>query len=207
VKLALKLSKSLKAKFLFFSLSIFLVLFFITGMLNYYSEKEQLNLQMTTQIELAKVRASTVLPALIWNFSEESIKDFTNAELRNEYISGMVVSDGSTVIYSAKTNIKNIIYEQYFDPFDKQQWVIDLPLTFVEGGIDNSIGFAQILINHQLVETTLRDILIRQIIQSLAYCAVLFMLIWRLTSTLVLTPLLKLNNRLRLITDSVANRS
>jgi hypothetical protein len=207
VKVALKLSKSLKAKFLFFSLSIFLVLFLVTGMLNYYKEKDQLNLQMTTQIELAKVRAETVLPALIWNFSEESIRDFTNAELRNEFVSGMVVSDGSTVIYSAKTNIKNIIAEQGFDPFEKQQWVIDLPLNFVEGGIDNSIGFAQILINDQLVESTLQDILIRQILQSLAYCAVLFVLIWRLTSTLVLTPLLKLNNRLKLMTDSITNRS
>lgn len=176
-------------------------------MLNYYKEKDQLNLQMTTQIELAKVRAETVLPALIWNFSEESIRDFTNAELRNEFVSGMVVSDGSTVIYSAKTNIKNIISEQGFDPFEKQQWVIDLPLNFVEGGIDNSIGFAQILINDQLVESTLQDILIRQILQSLAYCAVLFVLIWRLTSTLVLTPLLKLNNRLKLMTDSITNRS
>lgn len=178
----------------------------MTGTLNYYKQKEQLNLQMNTQIELATVRAETVLPALIWNFSEESIKDFTNAELKNEFISGIVVSDGSAVIYSAKTNIKNIIAEQQFEPFEKQKWVIDLPLTFVEGGIDNSIGFAQILINYQLVESTLQDILIRQILQSLGYCAVLFMLIWRLTSTLVLTPLLQLNNRLKVITDSIANR-
>ena len=114
MKLAFKLGKSLKAKFLFFSLSIFLLLFFCTGVLNYYKEKDELNEQMTTQIALAKVRAETVLPALIWNFSEESIKDFTNAELKNAFISGMVVSDGSTVLYSAKTNIKNIISEQDF---------------------------------------------------------------------------------------------
>lgn len=203
---ALKLGKSLKAKFLFFSLSIFLLLFFITGVLNYYKEKEALNAQMAMQIELVKVRAETVLPALIWNFSEESIKDFTNAELKNEFISGMVVSDGGTVIYSAKTNIKNIISEQDFDPFEKQKWVIELPLTFVEGGIDNNIGFAQILINHQLIESTLQDILIRQVLQSFSYIVVLFMLIWRLTSSLVLTPLLQLNNRLKVITDSVSNR-
>lgn len=206
MKLALKLGKSLKAKFLFFSLSIFLLLFLLTGILNYYKEKEQLNLRMNRQIELASMRAETVLPALIWNFSEESIKDFTNAELKNEYISGMVVSDGGSVIYSAKTNIKNIIAEQDFEPFEKQQWVIELPLTFVEGGIDNSIGFTQILINHQFVESTLQDILVRQILQSLGYCAVLFILVWRLTSTLVLTPLLKLNHRLKSITDSITNR-
>ncbi|MGB0834588.1 MAG: hypothetical protein ACPGR2_08725 [Psychrobium sp.] len=206
MKLAFKLGKSLKAKFLFFSLSIFLLLFFCTGVLNYYKEKDELNEQMTTQIALAKVRAETVLPALIWNFSEESIKDFTNAELKNAFISGMVVSDGSTVLYSAKTNIKNIISEQDFEPFEKQQWVIDIPLTFVEGGIDNNIGFAQILINHQLLESTLQEILVRQVLQSLGYCVVLFMLIWRLTSSLVLTPLLQLNNRLKVITDSVSNR-
>lgn len=206
MKLVTKLSKSLKAKFLFFSLSIFLLLFLGAGIFNYVNKKEQLNLQMNTQIELAQVRAETVLPALIWNFSEESIKDFTNAELKNEFISGMVISDGSTVIYSAKTNIKNIISQQNFDPFEKQQGVIDLPLTFVEGGIDNNVGFAQILINHQLVESTLKGILIKQILESLAYCAVLFALIWRLTSTLVLTPLLQLNNRLKLMTDSITNR-
>lgn len=206
MKLAFKLGKSLKAKFLFFSLSIFLLLFFCTGVFNYYKEKDELNEQMTTQIALAKIRAETVLPALIWNFSEESIKDFTNAELKNAFISGMVVSDGSTVLYSAKTNIKNIISEQDFEPFEKQIWVVDIPLNFVEGGIDNNIGFAQILINHQLMESTLQEILVRQVLQSLGYCVVLFMLIWRLTSSLVLTPLLQLNNRLKVITDSVSNR-
>jgi len=206
MKLALKLSRSLKAKFLFFSLSIFLLLFLVTGLLNYYSEKEQLNSQMLMQVNLAKIRAETVLPALMWNFSEESIKDFSNAELKNEFISGIVISDGSVVLYSAKTNIKNIIYEQNFEPFEKQASVIDLPLTFAEGGINNSVGFVQILINHQLVESRLEDILIREITQSLAYCAVLFILIWRLTSTLVLTPLLKLNHRLKFITDSITNR-
>ncbi len=206
MKLAFKLGKSLKAKFLFFSLSIFLLLFFCTGVFNYYKEKDELNEQMTTQVALAKIRAETVLPALIWNFSEESIKDFTNAELKNAFISGMVVSDGSTVLYSAKTNIKNIISEQDFEPFEKQIWVVDIPLNFVEGGIDNNIGFAQILINHQLMESTLQEILVRQVLQSLGYCVVLFMLIWRLTSSLVLTPLLQLNNRLKVITDSVSNR-
>jgi len=206
MKLALKLSRSLKAKFLFFSLSIFLLLFLVTGLLNYYSEKEQLHAQMLMQVNLAKIRAETVLPALMWNFSEESIKDFSNAELKNEFISGIVISDGSMVLYSAKTNIKNIIYEQNFEPFKKQKSVIDLPLTFAEGGINNSVGFAQILINHQLIESRLEDILIRAIVESLAYCAVLFILIWRLTSTLVLTPLLKLNHRLKFITDSITNR-
>ena len=206
MKLAFKLGKSLKAKFLFFSLSIFLMLFFCTGVFNYYNEKDELNELMTTQISLAKVRAETVLPALIWNFSEESIKDFTNAELKNSFISGMVVSDGSTVLYSAKTNIKNIISEQDFEPFEKQQWVVDIPLNFVEGGIDNNIGFSQILINHELMESTLQEILVRQVLQSLGYCVVLFMLIWRLTSSLVLTPLLQLNNRLKVITDSDSNR-
>ncbi|WP_435275820.1 hypothetical protein ACMAZF_01975 [Psychrobium sp. nBUS_13] len=206
MKLAFKLGKSLKAKFLFFSLSIFLLLFFCTGVFNYYKEKDELNEQMTTQVALAKIRAEKVLPALIWNSSEESIKDFTNAELKNAFISGMVVSDGSTVLYSAKTNIKNIISEQDFEPFEKQIWVVDIPLNFVEGGIDNNIGFAQILINHQLMESTLQEILVRQVLQSLGYCVVLFMLIWRLTSSLVLTPLLQLNNRLKVITDSVSNR-
>lgn len=206
MKLAFKLGKSLKAKFLFFSLSIFLLLFFCTGVFNYYKEKDELNEQMMTQVSLAKIRAETVLPALIWNFSEESIKDFTNAELKNAFISGMVVSDGSTVLYSAKTNIKNIISEQDFEPFEKQPWVVDIPLNFVEGGIDNNIGFTQILINHQLMESTLQEILVRQVLQSLGYCVVLFMLIWRLTSSLVLTPLLQLNNRLKVITDSVSNR-
>lgn len=206
MKLAFKLGKSLKAKFLFFSLSIFLLLFFCTGVFNYYKEKDELNEQMMTQVALAKIRAETVLPALIWNFSEESIKDFTNAELKNAFISGMVVSDGSTVLYSAKTNIKNIISEQDFEPFEKQPWVVDIPLNFVEGGIDNNIGFTQILINHQLMESTLQEILVRQVLQSLGYCVVLFMLIWRLTSSLVLTPLLQLNNRLKVITDSVSNR-
>lgn len=206
MKLAFKLGKSLKAKFLFFSLSIFLLLFFCTGVFNYYKEKDELNELMTTQIALAKVRAETVLPTLIWNFSEESIKDFTNAELKNSFISGMVVSDGSTVLYSAKTNIKNIISEQDFEPFEKQKWVVDIPLNFVESGINNNIGFTQILINHQLMESTLQEILVRQVLQSLGYCVVLFMLIWRLTSSLVLTPLLQLNNRLKVITDSVSNR-
>ena len=206
MKLAFKLGKSLKAKFLFFSLSIFLLLFFCTGVFNYYKEKEELNELMTSQIALAKVRAETVLPTLIWNFSEESIKDFTNAELKNSFISGMVVSDGSTVLYSAKTNIKNIISEQDFEPFEKQKWVVDIPLNFVESGINNNIGFTQILINHQLMESTLQEILVRQVLQSLGYCVVLFMLIWRLTSSLVLTPLLQLNNRLKVITDSVSNR-
>lgn len=206
MKLALKLSRSLKAKFLFFSLSIFLLLFLVTGILNYYSEKEQLNSQMLMQVNLAKIRAETVLPALMWNFSEESIKDFSNAELKNEFISGIVISDGSIVLYSAKTNIKNIIYEQNFEPFKEQASVIDLPLTFSEGGINNNVGFVQILINHQLIESRLESILIREIIGSLAYCAVLFILIWRLTSTLVLTPLLQLNHRLKFITDSITNR-
>ena len=167
---------------------------------------ERSQTQTTTQIALAKVRAETVLPTLIWNFSEESIKDFTNAELKNSFISGMVVSDGSTVLYSAKTNIKNIISEQDFEPFEKQKWVVDIPLNFVESGINNNIGFTQILINHQLMESTLQEILVRQVLQSLGYCVVLFMLIWRLTSSLVLTPLLQLNNRLKVITDSVSNR-
>jgi len=206
MKLALKLSRSLKAKFLFFSLSIFLLLFLVTGILNYYSEKEQLNSQMLMQVNLAKIRAETVLPALMWNFSEESIKDFSNAELKNEFISGIVISDGAIVLYSAKTNIKNIIYEQNFEPFKEQASVIDLPLTFSEGGINNNVGFVQILINHQLIESRLESILIREIIGSLAYCAVLFILIWRLTSTLVLTPLLQLNHRLKFITDSITNR-
>lgn len=206
MQLIAKLSTSLKAKFLFFSLSIFLLLFLGTGLLNYFSKKEQLNSQMSVQIELAQVRAETVLPALIWNFAEESIKDFTNAELKNEFITAIVISDGANVIYSAKTNSKNIIFQQDFDPFKNHSSAIEFPLIFTEGGIDNRVGFAQILINHQLVESTLKDILIKQILESITYCAVLFALIWRLTSTLVLTPLLELNNHLKLMTDTITKR-
>jgi len=197
---------SIKSKFLFFSLTIFLVMFGAVGAHNYYGAKLEIHTRMNEQVEMVKLRAATVLPSLIWNFSNDSIIDFSKAELRSEFIDGLIVTDNNEAVFSAVTDANNQIMMESIDHFPKDQRQASFELIYTENGDSSSVGRVDIRYNELYVSQRLDDVLIQQVSQSIAYCLVLFALIWLLINKLVLTPLLNLNARLHNITNEISQR-
>jgi len=181
-------------------------MFTAVGIHNYYKEQREVMARMETQVEMVKLRASTVLPSLIWNFTAESITDFAKAELRSEFVSGLIIGDTSEILFSG---VKGINDELTFEPlsnFDDQQKQLSFKLVHVDRNDENDVGHVSIRYNERYLTQRLDNVLWQQVTQSAVYCLVLFMLIWALINRLVLIPLVKLNHRLDSITYEISQR-
>jgi len=200
------LNNSIKSKFLFFSLTIFVVMFAAVGSHNYYKTQDEIMTRMNEQITMAKLRASTVLPSLIWNFASDSIRDFSKAELRSEFINGIIVSDGSETLFSGIKNEDNAVVFDQANEFEEQQGLMLFDLVHVENEERTIVGHVTIRENKRYIDERLNQVLWQQILQSVAYCIVLFALIWALISRLVLLPIVALNKRLNSITREISQR-
>jgi len=181
-------------------------MFGAVGAHNYYGAKLEIHTRMNEQVEMVKLRAATVLPSLIWNFSNDSIIDFSKAELRSVFIDGLIVTDNNEAVFSAVTDANNQIMMESIDHFPKDQRQASFELIYTENGDSSSVGRVDIRYNELYVSQRLDDVLIQQVSQSIAYCLVLFALIWLLINKLVLTPLLNLNARLHNITNEISQR-
>jgi len=162
--------------------------------------------RMNEQITMAKLRASTVLPSLIWNFASDSIRDFSKAELRSEFINGIIVSDGSETLFSGIKNEDNAVVFDQANEFEEQQGLMLFDLVHVENEERTIVGHVTIRENKRYIDERLNQVLWQQILQSVAYCIVLFALIWALISRLVLLPIVALNKRLNSITREISQR-
>lgn len=181
-------------------------MFTLVGAHNYFKAQGEIITRMNEQVEMAKLRASTVLPSLIWNFSTDSIIDFSKAELRSEFISGVIVSDDNESLFSGVKNSNNEMVLDAFDKFAEDERQISFELVHIENDDHSKVGHVSIRYNEQYLEQRLQQILWQQVTQSMAYCFVLFILIWALINRLVLDPLLNLNQRLNTITREIAQR-
>lgn len=181
-------------------------MFSLVGAHNYYKAQDEIVNRMKEQIEMAKLRASTVLPSLIWNFSTDSIQAFSKAELRSEFISGVIVSDGKESLFSGVKDQYGTMVLSQLSSFDKKQKQISFDLVYVESEDRTKVGHVYIRYNEQYLKNQLNDVLWQQIIQSTAYGIVLFVLIWALLNKLILVPLVQLNQRLNNITYEISQR-
>lgn len=200
------MNKSIKSKFLFFSLTIFVVMFTAVGSHNYFKAEGEIITRMDKQIDMAKLRASTVLPSLIWNFATDSITDFSKAELRSEFVSGFIVSDGNEALFSGIKSLDDSIVLSNLDKFEEADKHVKFELIHIENNDQNTVGHVMIRANVEYLHNQLNQVLIQQVMQSVAYCFVLFILIWALINKLVLVPLLQLNKRLKNITFEISQR-
>lgn len=181
-------------------------MFTAVGTHNYFKAQEEIITRMNEQVEMAKLRASTVLPSLIWNVSTDSIIDFSKAELRSEFISGVIVTDENEPIFSGIKNSNNEMILDQLDKFDPEERQLSFELIHIENDEESKVGHVYIRYNELYLERQLDHILWQQITQSIAYCFVLFILIWALINKLVLNPLLNLNQRLNSITHEISQR-
>jgi len=181
-------------------------MFSAVGTHNYFKAKQEISESMEDQVAMAKLRASTVLPSLIWNFATASINDFANAELRSEFISGLIVADSHETLFAGVTNANNEIVHESLERFPSDQRQMAFDLIFRESGDNSKVGRVSIRYNELYLQQHLDEILFQQVLQSFVYCIVLFVLIWLLINGLVLTPLLNLNARLHNITEEISQR-
>jgi len=178
-------------------------MFSVVGTHNYFSTKEQLLSQVERQLEMVKVRTTTVIHALIWNYANDSIKDFSSAELQSEFIGGIIITDGTENIYSALKDELGYIEQSNLTEYKKSELALEFKLLYRENGEESYIGHVYIRKNQNYVDKILRDVLQQQLLQSFGYCFVLFALIWLLVNHLVITPLEKLNEHLLRITNYI----
>ncbi len=181
-------------------------MFTAVGTHNYFKAQKEIITRMNEQVEMAKLRVSTALPALIWNVSTESLIDFCKAELRSEFISGIVVTDYNETLFSGVKNSNGEMLLDHLEKFDPEERQLSFELIHIESGSEAKAGHVYIRYNELYLERQLEHILWQQITQSIAYCFVLFILIWALINKLVLNPLLNLNQRLNSITHEISQR-
>lgn len=181
-------------------------MFSLVGMHNYYKAQDEIITRMNEQVEMVQLRASTVLPSLIWNFATDSIRDFSKAELRSEFISGVIVLDGTESLFSGVKRNKNSLIISQIKSFPKNQKQLSFELVYIENGDRTAVGNVHIRFNESYLHDQLNKILWQQVIQSAVYCLVLFALIWLLINRLVLVPILQLNERLNNITNEISQR-
>ncbi|MCP4264533.1 MAG: methyl-accepting chemotaxis protein [Candidatus Brocadiaceae bacterium] len=184
---------SIKAKFLFFTLSLFVVVFMVVGSISYFKGKSEFTQLVSSQIDMLQRRAELNLPQLLWDFETDKISAFSTAELNSDFVSGIIVSDMSDVIFSGVNDEEGQISEEKISEFKADDTVKTFKLIRVDGEKKVEAGKISVRYNQPYIDGKLHSILLQQVIQSIVFCTALVVLILLLLNYIVIKPLEKIS--------------
>jgi len=188
---------SLHVKVLCSSLTILVTVISIVTVFNYSARKNEILLSQEQQLNTLIERAQLFLPKLIWDFETANIKKLITAEIKNRYISHLILADEKDIlIFGLSSDVQQKTLNDSPN-VEKQQ-----PLSISE--IPNSTqayqkidlihdekktGTLLIKLDQHTVNQELLAALWRQVIQSFIFCAAMAFGLTVLIHLLITTPL------------------
>ncbi|RRS10147.1 methyl-accepting chemotaxis protein [Pseudoalteromonas sp. J010] len=146
------------------------------GVYDYVNQSMVLKQKLDTDVALAQERMGLALPNAVWNFQEQQVKKFIEAEAKSDKIAKVVVSDmeGATFAQTEGTETAGVLKSK---------------LIFDDGGSENEVGWLTVYVDSNSIDDALRGLAFSSIIKVLLLGAILVAVLSFIFQRLVVSPL------------------
>lgn len=161
---------------------------------NYKSISDDLIQDQKIIVDSAVKRMQLNLPAYIWNYSLDGLKDNVMSELDADVISAIRVLDteGQPLNFMAENGVDeegNPVFVEIEEAPTNVTEVIEQELVFIEYEEKNSVGSIAVYIDHNVIQPRLDELMKQQLIMIVALDLTITLLILLILNRTVLSPL------------------
>lgn len=188
--------QSIKIRFNLVASVVVAVVLILSGFYQYQQTSSALHSSLNKSVNSAVKRMVQSVPATIWNFENEQMRNIVESELGAESIKAIFILDSEKAILgltlSEGGDVQNAELEAYGN--DKSQ---EMQLIYDDAGQKNDVGRVVVIKDDRVVEELLDQSLWRQLIQLLITLSLLIATITLLLNHVVVRPLSKVTEALK----------
>lgn len=182
-----------------FRLNVLFVLIISTlllafGAINYVKTKDALEASADRQIQATLVRLAASLPNSLWNFDKAQIEQNLASEMSATFITGITITNGEKMLGASARGADGKIVQVTQVPAADYTKSVDL--VFVDGGKPNAVGKATVFVSYDEIKQALRSELTWAVLQILVLDIIIVLVLSRILSSVVLSPLSEIGDAL-----------
>lgn len=203
--------KSIQTRFVVLMIAIVSFMLTAFGTLNYADSKAEKHKQLSDHLQAIRQRLSQSLPAVIWRFDDDQVRQIVDAELGNPAITGIAVYDDKhRLLYSAPPDA---VYPPIWSHDSNQAFAStgdfphEFPLSIIDGNIAEPLGMVQISASSRFIDQALQREAIRLFTLILLMNLVIVGALCAVMRWVIMEPLYGLRNALRDIATDGADLS
>ncbi|MEI7611366.1 MAG: methyl-accepting chemotaxis protein [Betaproteobacteria bacterium] len=196
--------RSIKGQLNLVFISVVTLVLVISGALNYFSARSDLDAQLQEQADALSARLKLNVPTLLWNFDDRQIDKTLEAEMIEQDITGILVKNKDAIvtgrIRTAEGEIKPA--EKGTSLSGKIQ---NLPLEYMDAGVAKPVGVVEFSISTARRDATLLNLVIKIIAQAVILNAILVLTLALSLREMVFRPLDRISHALQQIASGDAD--
>ncbi|GGI74327.1 methyl-accepting chemotaxis protein [Shewanella gelidii] len=193
----MKISNSIKLKLNISFVFLISMLLGLSGVYNYFQQKDQLESQFSSQVNASLSRLSNSLPEPVWNYETDMVASIIGSEMTAQGVKSIIAWSGEDVIYGSNKDDSQTLTQTSDAPakFTKE---LSQELTVVEDEEKVPVGKLALFTD----DSHIRSALSHQLIVTVIEIAVLDIIIVACLSWLLSSSVL---NRLSRVTDAISD--
>ena len=173
-------------------ISILLLAF---GAVNYVKTKATLETSADRQVEATLSRLGASLPNSLWNFDKAQIEQNLASEMSATFIVGITITNGEKMLGGSARDTDGKIVQVTKMPAADSTKSVDL--VYVDGGKPNAVGKATVFVSYDEIKKSLRSELVWAVLQILVLDVIIVLVLSRILSSVVLSPLAQIGEALQ----------
>ena len=196
--------KSISARLNMVFVSIVTVILLISGGINYFTAKSDLDAGLAEQAAALSARLSINVPELLWNFDEGQIDKVIEAEMVDADITGILVSVKGKVV-SGRVRDADGQIKPAGDGVKPSGEIRKLAMDYNDSGTMKPMGDAEFALSTARRDAALNGLLVKIVIQVIVLNAILMAVLATTLRGLVFRPLGRVTDALRQIASGDAD--
>lgn len=197
----MNLSQSIAVKFNLIAIIFITVIFILFGTYDYLSTKSSLEKNLQSQANQLVERLKLNLPGALWNIRTSQLEKTLISELAAEYIKEIVIYDDDALINFNSGKVKldsgEIVKSKSSTSNIEGDYILKNKLIFTdEFDESQSVGVVVVNIDKRPLESSLSDLLLRLVIQTLALDCLVVLLLTSLCKIIVIRPISRVTDAL-----------
>ena len=185
---------SIKFRLNFLFVLIISVLLLAFGAVNYVRTKNALEASDERQVQATLVRLAAALPSALWNLDKTQIEQTLASEMSATFIAGISITNGDKFLGGSARGADGKIVQVTSVPSADSTRSVDL--VYVDAGKPNAVGKATVYVSNAGIAQTLRSELTWAVLQILVLDIIIVLVLSRVLSSVVLTPLAEIGEAL-----------
>ena len=185
---------SIKFRLNFLFVLIISILLLAFGAVNYVRTKSALEASDDLQVQASLVRLAAALPGSLWNLEKTQIEQTLASEMSATFIAGITITNGDKFLGGSARGSDGKIVQITAAPTADTTRSVDL--VYLDGGAQKPVGKVTVFVSKDGIKQTLRSELTWTILQILVLDVIIVLVLSRVLSKVVLSPLAEIGDAL-----------
>lgn len=190
--------KSLQTRFVVLMIAIVSIMLGIFGVISYVDSKAEKRAQLDGHLRAIEQRLSQSLPAVIWRFDHEQLRQIVDAELGSVAIMGIAVYDeNQRLLYSAPLTRAFPIQQSTSLDLQAQEFISSFGVSMADVRGPQVLGNVQVIASSHAIDAMLHKELVRLVVLILLLNLAIVAAMTTVMRVLIMRPLMGLRDGLR----------